>query len=85
MGRWSVVVRAHGVTGGVEKWPLPENFDPFVMQQFRFRKHEAQLSVHCEATRLGEINTTGEATKLGLYAHRAAIAFDMVRVTALKQ
>jgi len=84
-GRWSVVVRAHGVTGGVEKWPLPENFDPFVMQQFRFRKHEGQLSVHCEATPLGEINTTGEATKLGLYAHRAAVAFDMVRVTALKQ
>jgi hypothetical protein len=69
----------------VEGWPLPDAFDPFTMQQFRFRKQGGRLSIHCEAALLGEINTTREATGVALYAHRVAVAYDMVRVTALKQ
>ena len=55
------------------------------MQQFRFRKRGGRLALQWEATPLGEINTTPETTGIGLYAHRAHVAFDMVRVTALKQ
>jgi len=68
-----------------KSWPLPAAFDPFVMQQFRFRKQHGRLAIQWEATSLGEINTTLEATGVGLYAHGASVAFDMVRVTALKQ
>jgi GH43 family beta-xylosidase len=69
----------------VESWPLPSSFDPFVMQQFRFRKQHGRLAIHWEATPLGDIDITTEATGVGLYAHRASVAFDMVRVTGLKQ
>jgi GH43 family beta-xylosidase len=68
----------------VESWPLPSSFDPFVMQQFRFRKQHGRLAVGWESTPLGETDITTEATGVGLYAHRASVAFDMVRVTALK-
>jgi hypothetical protein len=61
-------------------------FDPFVMQQFRFRKQHGRLAIGWEATHLGFAEIAAEATGVGLYAHRAAaVAFDMVRVTALKQ
>jgi GH43 family beta-xylosidase len=83
--RWAVVVRNSKDASIEESWPLPEAFDPFVMQQFRFRKQAGRLAVQWEATPLGEINTTREATAIGLYAHRARVACDMVRVTALKQ
>ncbi|MCA1567281.1 MAG: glycoside hydrolase family 43 protein [Acidobacteria bacterium] len=67
----------------VERWPLPASFDPFVMQQFRFRKQQGRLAVGWEATPLGETGITTEATGVGLYAHRASVAFDMVRLTKI--
>jgi len=69
----------------VESWPLPASFDPFVMQQFRFRKQHGRLSIGWEATPLGDTNITTEATGVGLYAHRAAVVFDMVRVTKIRE
>lgn len=84
---WALVVRRSvNNDAKVAEWPLPESFDPFRMQQFRFRKQKGRLSIQWEALPLGEIpTTTAEATGVGLYAHRASVAFDMVRVTALKQ
>ncbi|HJR06488.1 MAG TPA: glycoside hydrolase family 43 protein [Pyrinomonadaceae bacterium] len=79
--RWALVIRSLKNTSIAESWPLPDAFDPFTMQQFRFRKQGGRLSIQCEATPLGEINTTREATGVGLYAHRATVAYDMVRVT----
>ncbi|HLL13528.1 MAG TPA: glycoside hydrolase family 43 protein [Pyrinomonadaceae bacterium] len=69
----------------VESWPLPASFDPFVMQQFRFRKQHGRLAVGWEATPLGDTDATAEATGVGLYAHRASVAFDMVRVTKISK
>ncbi|HEV2882962.1 MAG TPA: glycoside hydrolase family 43 protein [Pyrinomonadaceae bacterium] len=69
----------------VESWPLPASFDPFVMQQFRFRKQQGRLAIGWEATPLGDIAITVEATGVGLYAHRACVAFDMVRVTKISE
>lgn len=83
-GRWAVVVRSLKDASIVEGWPLPEAFDPFEMQQFRFRKQGGRLAVHWEALSLGDIETNAEATAIGLYAHRAPVACDMARVTALK-
>ena len=82
---WALFVRSLKNDSIVESWPLPDVFDPFTMQQFRFRKQGGRLSIQCEAATLCEINTTREATGIGLYAHRVAVAYDMVRVTALKQ
>lgn len=84
-GRWALVIRSLKDASQVEARPLPESFDPFVMQQFRFRKQGGRLAIHWEATPLGEIDTTTEATAIGLYAHRARVAYDMVRLTALNQ
>jgi GH43 family beta-xylosidase len=94
--RWALVARSNFRIDSLEQdslenvsimesWPLPASFDPFVMQQFRFRKQQGRLAVGWEATPLGDIAITTEATGVGLYAHRAAVAFDMVRVTASKQ
>ncbi|HEV2798936.1 MAG TPA: glycoside hydrolase family 43 protein [Pyrinomonadaceae bacterium] len=83
--RWSLVARNAGDASPVAGWPLPESFDPFEMQQFRFRKQKGQLSIQWESLPLGEIPTTKEATGVGLYAHRAPVAFDMVRVTKISE
>jgi hypothetical protein len=69
----------------VESWRLPASFDPFVMQQFRFRKQHGRLTIRWEATPLGDIAITTQATAIGLYAHRASVAFDMVRVTKISK
>jgi GH43 family beta-xylosidase len=82
-GTWSLVRRNLKNAAQRESWPLPESFDPFVMQQFRFRKQGGRLLIHWEATPLCELDTTTEATAIGLYARRAPVAYDMVRVTAL--
>jgi GH43 family beta-xylosidase len=82
---WTLVARRPENDSIVDGWPLPASFDPFDMQQFRFRKQQGRLAIRWEATPLGDIDITGEATGVGLYADRAAVAFDMVRVTALKQ
>jgi GH43 family beta-xylosidase len=83
-GKWTLFIRNAKNASIMESWPLPESFDPFVMQQFRFRKQGGRLTIHWEATPLGEVSTTGEATAIGLYAQRARVAYDMVRLTALR-
>ncbi|MDQ1613206.1 MAG: hypothetical protein QOG00_3137 [Pyrinomonadaceae bacterium] len=83
--RWTLVARNREDDSPSANWPLPSSFDPFVMQQFRFRKQHGRLSIAWEATPLGDTDITTEATRVGLYAHRAAVAFDMVRLTALRQ
>jgi arabinan endo-1,5-alpha-L-arabinosidase len=70
---------------GVRDFPLPATFDPMVDQQFRFRKQEGRLHVMWESVKLSEIECPLEATQIGLYSHRAAAAFEMVRVTAILQ
>lgn len=62
---------------------LPDNFDPSIYQQFRFRKWNQNLIISWENNYLGELKVSGEATKVGLYLPSGGIAFDMVRVTAL--
>jgi GH43 family beta-xylosidase len=62
---------------------LPDSFDPLIDQQFRYRKQDGRLAVQWEAHSLGEIEVTRDPTRIGLYAHESAVAFDMVRVTAM--
>jgi arabinan endo-1,5-alpha-L-arabinosidase len=62
---------------------LPEGFDPLIDQQFRFRKQDGRLAVQWEAHLLGEVDATRDPTRIGLYAHKSAVAFDIVRVTAI--
>ncbi len=87
-GGWSLAVH-DGLMGGDDQpaqyvWPLPETFDPTVFQQFRFRKQGDQLNVQWESDLLGELAVTRAPTRPALYARAAVVAFDMVRVTAIK-
>lgn len=79
-GGWKLLSR-----DGDEKFEfsLPEIFDPFVYQQFRFRKQSGRLTIQWESEVLGEIKAEHEPTRIGLYAHCAIVAFDMVRVTEI--
>ena len=81
---WALEMRAEtGESGEARAFPLPEFFDASVYQQFRFRKEDGRLSIWWEEHVLGEFDILRAATRVGLYAHRAIAAFDMVRVTAI--
>ena len=81
---WALEMReGTGENSGARVFPLPEFFDPSVYQQFRFRKEGGRLSIRWEEHVLGEIDILRAATRIGLYAHQAVAAFDMVRVTAI--
>jgi hypothetical protein len=64
-------------------FPLPANFDPYLYQQFRFRKRDGELLIQHESSVLGKIELSDVATQIGLYASGVTAAFDMVRVTAI--
>jgi hypothetical protein len=65
-------------------FPLPEAFDPHIDQQLRFRKERNCLAIRWEEQLIGTMEAPEGATEIGLYAHRAVTAFDMVRVTAIQ-
>jgi hypothetical protein len=64
-------------------FPLPNTFNPGIDQQFRVRKDQSCLELGWEACLIGTMEVPREATRVGLYAHQAVAAFDMVRVTSL--
>jgi hypothetical protein len=70
-------------SAGSRIFPLPEGFDPAVFQQFRFIKRSRRLILQWESQVLGEMNISAGSTRVGLYAHRAKVAVDLVRVTAI--
>jgi GH43 family beta-xylosidase len=76
---WAVSYRAGAA---VHTWALPPNFEPTEYQQFRFRQRAGRLLVQHEAAVLGELETPAQPVRVGLFAQRA-VAYDMVRVTAL--
>ena len=61
---------------------LPESFDPFKYQQFRFRKEGGRLFFQWQTGILGEIEARPGPARIGLCTRRAIASFDMVRVTA---
>jgi GH43 family beta-xylosidase len=65
-------------------FPLPPDFDPALMQQFRFRVEPGRLAVQWQDQPLGEGPLRPGPARVGLYA-RGQVAFDLVRVTALNQ
>jgi GH43 family beta-xylosidase len=80
---WELLWRAE--TGDEARFPLPEAFDPFVYQQFRFWKVGEWLScawVGLAERPLAEGPVPHHPTHVGLYA-AAAASWDMVRVTAV--
>jgi hypothetical protein len=78
-GGWALVCHSGDAR---QTFPLP-GFDPASYQQLRLRKHGARLAIQWEALPLGEIALADAPTQVGLYAHHAIAAFDLVRVTAL--
>jgi GH43 family beta-xylosidase len=68
---------------GEQYWQLPTSFDPYVYQQFRFRKQAERVAIAWETHELGAITVPPGPASVGLYARTAAVAFDMVRVTAI--
>jgi GH43 family beta-xylosidase len=62
---------------------LPEDFDPFIDNQFRFRKSHDRIVIQYEARILGSVRVPTWATGVGLFASGIVAAFDLVRVTAV--
>lgn len=77
---WALICRA---PAEMRALPLPDGFDPTSYQQFRFRKQAGRLMIAWEAHFLGELEVHAQPAYVGLYADRAVVAFDMVRVTAI--
>jgi GH43 family beta-xylosidase len=77
---WALVSRG---VAGVRVFRLPVDFDPTIYQQFRFRRREWRIAIQWAGESLGEIEAPAGPTRVGLHAHRARAAFDMVRVTSL--
>jgi Glycosyl hydrolases family 43 len=63
---------------------LPDVFDPFVYNQFRFRKRRDEILLQYESHVLGTVGVPNNASSVGLYSFGVLAAFDMVRVTAIQ-
>jgi hypothetical protein len=81
-GRWALVART---PNGRQAFPLPAGFDPTLPQQIRLAKRGQWLTLQREAEVLGEIPVFRGPGRIGLYAHRAEVRIDMVRITALSE
>ncbi|HKG23228.1 MAG TPA: glycoside hydrolase family 43 protein [Blastocatellia bacterium] len=77
--RWSLVLEGDPRAAALT---LPENFDPYNHQQFRFRKEGARLFFQWEAGTPREVGVRPGPARPGLCARGARASFDMVRVTA---
>ncbi|HKX29629.1 MAG TPA: glycoside hydrolase family 43 protein [Blastocatellia bacterium] len=76
----------YGEQKNPQSFPLPSSFDPFEYQQFRFRRQGKRLLIQHEWQPIAEIEVPAAARAdqvIGLYANRAVVAFEMIRVTAL--
>ena len=62
---------------------LPPNFDAHIYQQFRFRKEQGNLTVSWEGQDIAAGPIDPAPAEVGLFGRRAAVAFDLVRVTAI--
>lgn len=68
---------------GLQSFTLPSHFDPTIYQQFRFRKETTHLSFFWEKELLGELIISADPSQVALFAYRATVAFDMVRLTRI--
>ncbi len=64
-------------------WQLPDGFGRHRAQQFRIRKCRGRLNVFREADMLGSLAAPDGPTCAALYANRAQVSFDLVRLTSL--
>ncbi|MEP7339881.1 MAG: glycoside hydrolase family 43 protein [Acidobacteriota bacterium] len=76
---WSLVVEG----SSLQKFALPDGFNPNDFQQFRFRNADNRLQLNLASLPLGEVKCESGMTLLGLVSRQASVSFDMVRVTAL--
>jgi hypothetical protein len=79
---WSLVA-----TDGTQRrhFPLGADFDPYIFQQFRFRKQGGTLTVFREGKTLGVLHVSEVDSYVGLYVRTCHAAFDAVRVVALPE
>jgi GH43 family beta-xylosidase len=74
---------ARGRSGASSVFPLPREFDPTKDQHFRLWKRDAELTLYWETVELGKVACPATSAGVGLYAHRAEVEFEMVRLTAI--
>jgi GH43 family beta-xylosidase len=82
-GEGGTALQMSGASQGGKLFPLPKGFDPFTDQQFRFIKEGEKVSVWWRNDTLGEAPVPAGPCQVGLYAHRAAAAFDQVRAVGI--
>ncbi|MDQ4077646.1 MAG: glycoside hydrolase family 43 protein, partial [Chloroflexota bacterium] len=68
---WAMQWHEQGTT---RRFPLPREFDPFVYQQFRFRKEGGRLMLQWEEQVVGEGEVSPHPARVGLYAAEALVA-----------
>ena len=83
--RWRLVWPGRDEHMTAARFPLPETFDPSVYQHFRFRKEGDQLALQWGTHVLGKVQAPSYPARVGLYAANAVVAFDQVRVTAIRE
>ena len=64
-------------------YAMPAAFDAHVYQQFRLRKEQGRLTVSWEGRQIAAAEVNAAPSQIGLYGCERAVAFDLVRVTAL--
>jgi len=68
---------------GEQVFTLPMVFDPFIEQQFRFRKIGGEMGIAWEGLQLGAVEVPPGPARVALAAIRGVASFEAVRVTAL--
>ncbi len=66
---------------GEQIMPLPSDFDPFIDQQFRFRKNGTRMDIAWEGHALGTLKVSDGPTRIGLGTTGVRVSFEAVRVT----
>jgi hypothetical protein len=64
-------------------WRLPSDFDRTRAEQFRVSNLDGKLHVYREADYLGTIEAPEGPSRVALYANRAHVGFDLVRVVSM--
>lgn len=82
-GEWFLTVSDAGDSPPKQAFALGGAFDVLAHQQFRFRKRGGRLEIFLEAVKFGETEVNAAPSAVGLYAPRAGVRFETVRVFAI--
>ena len=66
-----------------QRFPLPKNFAPENLRQFRFLKLNEKIVLQSEEADSGEISVNENQAKIAVFGRNSAVALEMARLTVL--